>query len=167
MLGHGQLVTPGHGGRGAVPTSLTVAVIGAAGYTGGEVCQLLLGHPYVGEILPTSRSDLAFDQTHPNLRGCGLVYRTADEALAARPDVAFLSRRPGRLCMRRHSSWAPVPGSSISAPTSGSPIPTSTSASTVASIWHQICRGKRRTGSPNLIVRRSPPLGWSRIRAAT
>ena len=90
--------------------SLTVAVIGAAGYTGGEVCRLLLGHPYVGEILPTSRSDLPFDQTHPNLRGCGLVYRSADEALAARPDVAFLCAPAGG----GHACGATVPGVPVS-----------------------------------------------------
>ncbi|MEQ4303820.1 N-acetyl-gamma-glutamyl-phosphate reductase [Plantactinospora sp. B6F1] len=106
MAGDGLRVDPGHrggrtpgrgeqAGRGAESTGLTAVVVGAAGHTGGEVCRLLLGHPYVGEILPTSRSDLPFDQTHPNLRGCGLVYRSADEALDARPDVAFLCAPAG------------------------------------------------------------------------
>jgi N-acetyl-gamma-glutamyl-phosphate reductase len=53
---------------------LTVGVVGAAGYSGGELCRLLLNHPGVGAILPASRGELPFEQAHPNLAGCGLEF---------------------------------------------------------------------------------------------
>lgn len=71
---------------------LSAAVFGAAGFAGGEVCRLLLGHPEVGGIVPTSRGEEAFERIHPNLAGSGLEFADP-EALAAAPgdlDVAFL-----------------------------------------------------------------------------
>lgn len=72
--------------------ALTAAVFGAAGFTGGETCRLLLGHPGVGRIVPTSRGTEAFERLHPNLAGSGLEFEDP-ETLAAAPgglDVAFL-----------------------------------------------------------------------------
>ncbi|MCC8250101.1 N-acetyl-gamma-glutamyl-phosphate reductase [Saccharothrix luteola] len=53
---------------------LTAGVVGASGHAGGELCRLLLGHPEVATILPTSRGDRAFDAVHPNLLGAGLAF---------------------------------------------------------------------------------------------
>jgi LysW-gamma-L-alpha-aminoadipyl-6-phosphate/LysW-L-glutamyl-5-phosphate reductase len=50
---------------------VTVAVVGGAGYIGGELVRLLLGHPQC-EITAVSSERLAgrrLDTTHPNLRG--------------------------------------------------------------------------------------------------
>ncbi|HET8956369.1 MAG TPA: N-acetyl-gamma-glutamyl-phosphate reductase [Solirubrobacterales bacterium] len=72
-------------------------VFGGAGFTGGEVCRLLLGHPGVTAILPTSRGDEDFERLHRNLAGCGLEL-TIPEALLARADeldVAFLCTPSG------------------------------------------------------------------------
>ncbi|MFC5146840.1 N-acetyl-gamma-glutamyl-phosphate reductase [Streptomyces aureoversilis] len=64
---------------------LTVGVIGGTGYAGGELCRLLLGHPNVARILPTSREEKDFEEIHPNLLGSGLSFLTADR-LAERAD---------------------------------------------------------------------------------
>jgi len=58
---------------------LTVGVIGATGYTGGELCRLLLGHPQVGDILPTARSGDLIERVHPNLLGSGLAFLPVDD----------------------------------------------------------------------------------------
>lgn len=55
--------------RGLVSTGLRVAVVGAAGYVGGELLRLLLGHPHVDEIVATSRSQAGkpIADLHPGL----------------------------------------------------------------------------------------------------
>lgn len=53
---------------------LIVGVVGASGYTGGELCRLLLGHPAVAAIYPASQGTRSFDETHPNLLGSGLQF---------------------------------------------------------------------------------------------
>lgn len=62
---------------------MRVAVIGAAGYAGGELLRLLFQHPTVTEIKATSRSQAgkAVGEVHP--------------ALAAYPDVRFTGDTPG------------------------------------------------------------------------
>jgi N-acetyl-gamma-glutamyl-phosphate reductase len=49
--------------------SLRIAVIGAAGYVGGELLRLLLQHPEVGEVVATSRSQagVPLSEVHPAL----------------------------------------------------------------------------------------------------
>ena len=81
---------------------LRAAVIGGTGYTGGEMCRLLLGHPAVAEILPTSRGDESFERVHPNLLGSGLEFHDADEVTKAAGDldVVFLCTPSGE-AMRR------------------------------------------------------------------
>jgi N-acetyl-gamma-glutamyl-phosphate reductase len=61
---------------------LRVGVVGGSGYSGGELCRLLLGHPHVGEIVPTSRGEDPFERVHPNLLGSGLEFTTPDALLA-------------------------------------------------------------------------------------
>lgn len=53
---------------------INVGVIGGTGYTGGEMCRLLLNHDNVAEIFPTSREDLEFERVHQNLLGSGLKF---------------------------------------------------------------------------------------------
>lgn len=79
--------------------SLRIAVIGAAGYVGGELLRLLLQHPEVGEWVATSRSQagVALGQVHPALapvsdaRFSGM---SAAEAARGR-DVVFLALEHG------------------------------------------------------------------------
>jgi len=75
----------------------TVGVFGGAGFTGGELCRLLLGHPGVASILPTSRGGESFERLHRNLAGCGLEFRTPDALLerAGELDVAFFCTPSG------------------------------------------------------------------------
>jgi N-acetyl-gamma-glutamyl-phosphate reductase common form len=82
-------VTPSEG--------ITVAVIGGTGFTGRELCRLLLGHPAVTGILPTSRGDVPFGEMHPNLLGSGLQFATAEAAaeLAEDLDVVFFCTPSG------------------------------------------------------------------------
>lgn len=49
---------------------ITASIIGASGYTGGEVLRLLLNHPYVEVKQVTSESNIGkfVHQVHPNLR---------------------------------------------------------------------------------------------------
>jgi len=46
---------------------INVGIVGGTGYAGGELCRLLLNHPKVGLILPTSRGDEEFERIHQNL----------------------------------------------------------------------------------------------------
>jgi [amino group carrier protein]-6-phospho-L-2-aminoadipate/5-phospho-L-glutamate reductase len=50
---------------------LRVAVLGGAGYVGGELLRILLGHPQVEVVVATSSSQSGrrVDGAHPNLRG--------------------------------------------------------------------------------------------------
>jgi N-acetyl-gamma-glutamyl-phosphate reductase len=76
-----------------------VAVIGAAGYVGGELLRLVLQHPNISEVVATSRSQAGrpIAEIHPALAGLtearfgGL---TAGEA-ARGQDVVFLSLEHG------------------------------------------------------------------------
>jgi N-acetyl-gamma-glutamyl-phosphate reductase len=76
---------------------MVAGVIGGAGFAGGEVCRLLLNHPGIAEVIPTSRGGESFERQHPNLAGCGLEF-TEPEALIGRAeelDVAFLCTPAG------------------------------------------------------------------------
>jgi len=73
-----------------------VCVIGASGYTGGELLRLLAYHPYVEVVMATSREYVGkpVHYVHFNLRG---VYRNLKfseasiDVIAKNCDVAFLS----------------------------------------------------------------------------
>lgn len=78
---------------GTVPASpVRVSVVGGAGYVGGELLRLLLGHPLV-EIDAVTSARLAgrrVDGTHPNLRGLtSLTYSPPDQL--GEPDVLMLA----------------------------------------------------------------------------
>ncbi|MEK6977250.1 MAG: N-acetyl-gamma-glutamyl-phosphate reductase [Candidatus Hydrothermarchaeota archaeon] len=74
---------------------MRVGIIGASGYTGGELLRLLAGHPEVEVACVTSRTFKGAEvgSVHPNLRGI-LDMRFEDllpEAVASRSDFVFLA----------------------------------------------------------------------------
>ena len=94
--------------------ALRVAVVGAAGYAGGELLRLLLQHPHVGEVIATSRSQAGkpIADVHPglapltNARFAGL---TAGEAAQGR-DVIFLALEHGESSRLIGDIFAAGPG---------------------------------------------------------
>ncbi len=93
--------------------NISAAIIGASGYTGGELCRLLLQHEHVGTIVATSRSAIPFEQTHPNLAGCGLEFVTYEAAAAAAKsfDVVFFCTPSGQaMSSGRRFSGCGLPG---------------------------------------------------------
>lgn len=77
--------------------SKTASIIGAAGYTGGELIRILMDHPGIGLSQVASRSNAGkpLHSTHPNLRGrSGLRYCTPDEVEPC--DVLFLAMPHGK-----------------------------------------------------------------------
>jgi N-acetyl-gamma-glutamyl-phosphate reductase len=77
--------------------SLNVAVLGASGIAGGELCRLLLGHPAVGAITAAARHPGPLARVHPNLVGCGIEMIEPDElhGRAGELDVLFTSTPSG------------------------------------------------------------------------
>ncbi len=78
---------------------MRVAVIGAAGYAGGELLRLLFQHPEVTEVLATSRSQAGrpLGDAHPglaHLAGAHFSGATPVEAACGR-DVVFLALEHG------------------------------------------------------------------------
>ena len=78
---------------------MKIAVIGAAGYAGGELLRLLLQHPEVRECVATSRSQAGkpIAETHPGLApltDARFSGQTPGEAARGR-DVVFLCLEPG------------------------------------------------------------------------
>ncbi|MFD5141919.1 N-acetyl-gamma-glutamyl-phosphate reductase [Streptomyces sp. NPDC058401] len=82
---------------GEMTSGLRAAVIGGAGYTGGEMCRLLLNHRAVRDIVPTSRAKEPLERVHPNLLGSGLEFRPVEEVLASASsfDLVFLCTPSG------------------------------------------------------------------------
>lgn len=75
---------------------IRVAVVGAAGYLGGELLRLLIGHPEttVAHAVSTRLSGRRLDAAHPNLRGVSdLSFCTMDEVGDC--DVVFLATPSG------------------------------------------------------------------------
>ena len=69
-----------------------VSIVGASGYTGGEVLRILLKHPHVELAQVTSESHIGeyVYQTHPNLRAQTMLQYTARDQLQL-CDVLFLA----------------------------------------------------------------------------
>ena len=81
--------------------SVRCSIIGASGYTGGELLRLLLAHPQAEVVQATSRSFAGqpLHRTHPNLRGhTGLLYTDPGEREAC--DVLFLCLPHGHAAAR-------------------------------------------------------------------
>lgn len=73
------------------PPTITASIIGASGYTGGELLRILIDHPHVSIVAATSRSLLGepIHRAHPNLRGrTDLLFASPQEV--PQTDVAFL-----------------------------------------------------------------------------
>lgn len=79
---------------------ITVSIIGASGYGGGELARLLLGHPEVELVHLTAETNVgeAMADLYPNLRGfTTAVTETADiDQIAQDSDVVFLALPNGR-----------------------------------------------------------------------
>ncbi|HHQ49618.1 MAG TPA: N-acetyl-gamma-glutamyl-phosphate reductase, partial [Acidobacteria bacterium] len=79
---------------------LRAAVLGAAGYAGGELLRLLLGHPAVGEVRAFSASHAGrpLDAAHPALAHLpeGRFEAPDPAAAASWADVLFLALPHGR-----------------------------------------------------------------------
>jgi N-acetyl-gamma-glutamyl-phosphate reductase len=77
----------------SAPDRVRVAIIGASGYTGGELCRLLLGHPRVDvtTVMARRAAGQRIDEVFPHLRGLLTLQVEAfdADAVAARADVAF------------------------------------------------------------------------------
>jgi len=75
-----------------IKEKINVGIYGGRGYTGGELCRLLLNHKNVNKIIPSSGGEEDFNRVHPNLNECGLQF-VGHEALkdsAEDLDVVFL-----------------------------------------------------------------------------
>jgi len=79
--------------------SVRVAVIGASGYTGGELLRILATHPRAEVVMATSRefAGKPITHVHPNLRGFypGLRFTELDLDKASEADAVFLSLPAG------------------------------------------------------------------------
>ncbi|MFQ5762210.1 MAG: N-acetyl-gamma-glutamyl-phosphate reductase [Candidatus Bathyarchaeia archaeon] len=78
---------------------MKVGIIGASGYTGGEVLRLLLLHPKVEVVVATSREYAGeyIHRVHANLRGITTLQfdRPEVEKIAEKCEVAFISAPRG------------------------------------------------------------------------
>jgi N-acetyl-gamma-glutamyl-phosphate reductase len=94
--------------------ALRVAVVGAAGYVGGELLRLLLQHPGIGDLLATSRSRAGepLGDVHPALAPVTDVrFSGAAPAEAARgADVVFLALEHGESSKVAEEVFAAGPG---------------------------------------------------------
>ncbi len=77
--------------------SVRVSLAGGAGYTGGELLRLFLGHPQieVGQIISRTYAGQPVQRVHPHLRGAGLPNFVEPAALAA-ADVLILALPHGQ-----------------------------------------------------------------------
>jgi N-acetyl-gamma-glutamyl-phosphate reductase len=77
--------------------SIRVSVIGATGYSGGELLSILARHPHVelaGVFSGKSGKTVPFETLHPSLggkKGPTTVPYSHDAVIASRPDVVFLA----------------------------------------------------------------------------
>ncbi|UPM41666.1 N-acetyl-gamma-glutamyl-phosphate reductase [Halocatena salina] len=73
----------------------TAAVVGASGFTGGELLRLLAGHPEFEVVQATSRQyeRKTIGHVHPNLRGMDLRFSTPEELQSV--DVLFAATPHG------------------------------------------------------------------------
>jgi len=76
---------------------IKVSIIGASGYTGGELLRLLIAHPKVEVVQATSRKQLGeyIYQTHPNLRK-QTELKFSDPGELVPTDVLFLALPHGQ-----------------------------------------------------------------------
>ena len=53
---------------------INVGIIGASGFTGSEICRILLGHKHINKIFPISRKKKNFVETHPNSAASNKIF---------------------------------------------------------------------------------------------
>jgi N-acetyl-gamma-glutamyl-phosphate/LysW-gamma-L-alpha-aminoadipyl-6-phosphate reductase len=77
-------------------TRLTAGIIGASGYTGGELLRLLLTHPNINVVLATSERNAGkpLHHVHPHLRGQSSLRFTTRDGLEP-VDILFLAMPHG------------------------------------------------------------------------
>lgn len=88
---------------------MRVGIIGAAGYAGGELLRLLLGHPSVSEVVPASSSQAGKPVTvaHPTLRKrTDLTFTRYEDTGPC--DVLFLSLPNGAHRLHEFADRAPL-----------------------------------------------------------
>ncbi len=95
-------------------TGLRVAVVGGAGYAGGELLRLVLQHPEISECIATSRSQAGkpIAEVHPSLApltDTRFSGATAGEAARGR-DVVFLALEHGESSRVAEEVFAAGPG---------------------------------------------------------
>ena len=90
---------------------LRVSIVGGAGYTGGEVLRLLLGHPEVSiaQVTSESKKGQPVHAAHPNLRRLSTLSFSGRDALTP-CDVLFLCLPHGEAAtsIDRYTGLAPV-----------------------------------------------------------
>ena len=95
-------------------SGLRVAVVGGAGYAGGELLRLLLQHPEVSECIATSRSQAgkAIGEVHPTLAPLTEARFSGDTAgeVARGRDVVFLALEHGESSRVAPEVFAAGPG---------------------------------------------------------
>jgi N-acetyl-gamma-glutamyl-phosphate reductase len=70
---------------------INVGIVGGSGFTGGELCRLLLKHKNIQKIYPTSRSEQSFKRTHSGLANSNLEFIDVDTLILKKKiDVVFL-----------------------------------------------------------------------------
>ena len=87
-----------------------VSVVGASGYTGGELLRLLIAHPQVELVQATSRSHMGeyLYQVHPNLRK-QTVLKFCEPGILDPVDVLFLALPHGQAQQRIDALSASAP----------------------------------------------------------
>ena len=79
---------------------IDVAIVGASGFTGGEICRILLNHKNINNIYPFSREKKFFKIAHPHLSNSGLKFfnRCLKDSISAKSRclffISFLTERP-------------------------------------------------------------------------
>jgi N-acetyl-gamma-glutamyl-phosphate/LysW-gamma-L-alpha-aminoadipyl-6-phosphate reductase len=88
----------------AATETYTASVVGATGFTGGELLRLLAGHPGFEVVQATSRSadNMTVGRSHPNLRGLDLRFSPPDDLESV--DVLF-SATPHGVSMDRIDAY--------------------------------------------------------------
>ena len=72
---------------------IKVSIIGASGYTGGELVRYLLKHPSVeiSHLTSNSFAGKSIEKAHPSLVSCALKFETCDtDKIAKNSDLVFL-----------------------------------------------------------------------------
>jgi len=92
--------------------TVTAAVVGGSGFTGGELLRLLDGHPEFEPVQATSRSyeNRTVGHVHPNLRGLDLRFSSPDELEGV--DVLFAAT-PHGVSMERIDDFRDAAGTVV------------------------------------------------------